>query len=749
MAQIIEEVIARGRDRLYEHEVYDLLKVAGGLTPPHYRFLSKGEKLTKDDLAGFPGDRVVLKVVSPDVVHKSDAGGVAFVDKKVGAVHREITRMIETLGRDGAEIEGVLVVQCVETGHRGFGGELFVGIRASREFGAVIAAGLGGMDTEYLALAMKEGRAVARALAVTTSVQDFLDIFKTTTAYDVMAGKARGHRRIVSDDELLRCFDTFIKIARRHCMDSGDGKPGITELEVNPFAFADGRMVPLDGRARLGKLTPKPVPRPIEKVHAMLEPRSIAVMGVSAKAANFGRIILNNVQKCDYPADKIYIIKDHPEPIDGIPCTPSLADVPEKIDLLVLATPAKEIPRIIQQVVEGDYANSAIVIPGGLGEKEGTEDVQVNLKKIIAGAHTTPGGGPVFLGGNSMGVRSRMGSYDTFFIPDKKLDPRHGVPPRRVAIISQSGAFIITRMSNLEALDPKLAMSVGNQVDLTMADLLLAVGRRDELDCIGVYVEGFNDLDGIDFVKAVKEVTATGKTVVFYKAGRTPAGRSATAGHTASLAGDYDVCHAVVTQAGALVADTFKEFEQLLEIATHLHGKRVGGRRIAAMSNAGYETVGMADSIIGARYELEMPPLNESARDHVLKVLARHRLDALVNPRNPLDITPMASDAAYEDLVRALLSIEEIDAVVVSCVPLSPMMLTTPDEIAKGGSLVDRLPKVFGETDKPVVCVIDSGPQYDALAGGIREAGVPVFRSSDQAIRSLGRYLCHRTAKAL
>jgi acyl-CoA synthetase (NDP forming) len=156
----------------------------------------------------------------------------------------------------------------------------------------------------------------------------------------------------------------------------------------------------------------------------------------------------------------------------------------------------------------------------------------------------------------------------------------------------------------------------------------------------------------------------------------------------------------------------------------------------------------MADSIVGARYELEMPPLSESARDRVVKVLAKHRLDALVNPRNPLDITPMASDAAYEDLVRALLSVEEVDAAVVSCVPLSPMMLTTPDEIAKGGSLVDRLPKVFAETDKPVVCVIDSGPQYDALAGGIREAGVPVFRSSDQAIRSLGRYIAYRIAKA-
>ncbi|GAG52715.1 unnamed protein product [marine sediment metagenome] len=108
----------------------------------------------------------------------------------------------------------------------------------------------------------------------------------------------------------------------------------------------------------------------------------------------------------------------------------------------------------------------------------------------------------------------------------------------------------------------------------------------------------------------------------------------------------------------------------------------------------------------------------------------------------------MATDEAYEDLVRTMLSLEEIDAVVASFVPLSPMMLTTPDEIDKPGSLVERLPKVFADTDKPVICVIDSGSLFDPLARAIREAGVPVFRSCDQATRSLGRYLCYRADRA-
>ena len=110
-----------------------------------------------------------------------------------------------------------------------------------------------------------------------------------------------------------------------------------------------------------------------------------------------------------------------------------------------------------------------------------------------------------------MGVRSRAGKYDTFFIPDNKLDPRRNVPPRRAALISQSGAFVVSRLSNFESLDPTLAISLGNQIDLTVSDLLRTVGERDDVDCIGVYVEGFGDLDGLAFVRAVEEVTSRGQ----------------------------------------------------------------------------------------------------------------------------------------------------------------------------------------------------------------------------------------------
>jgi indolepyruvate ferredoxin oxidoreductase beta subunit len=751
VAQMLERIYHDGRRQLFEHEVYRLVELVGAISPPWHRFLLCGDEVSAEMLDRFPGEKVVLKIVSRDVVHKTEAGAVVFVPKEVDTVNREIERLIARQREGGAEVEGVLVVEFVERSRSGFGQELFVGIRSTREFGAIIAAGLGGVDTEFLASKMKPGIAVAKALAVDTSAEEFFELFKKTAAYEVLAGRARGHERVVSDGELLRCFRAFIAMARRFCVDRGEEGPDLGELEVNPFAFVRQRMVPLDGRGRLWPVTKLPVPRPLTKVASLLEPQSIAVLGVSAKRANFGRIIVDNIKDCGFPSDHLYVIKEGVEEIAGVRCVPSLSALPEPIDLLVIAAASGNVPELIEEAVASKKVASVTLIPGGMGETEGTKAIETRIRKAIIGSRSRPDGGPIILGGNSLGVRSRPGRYDTFFIPETKLDSRRDASPRPAALISQSGAFIISRMSNLEFLDPTIAVSLGNQIDLTVSDMLRTIGDRDGIDCIGVYVEGFNDLDGLAFVQAVEEVTAAGKIVVFYKAGRTAPGRAATAGHTASVAGDYDVCQTAVANAGAIVTDTFKEFEQLMELATALHGKVVGGRRIGAISNAGFETVGMADAILGTRYQLEIPALSEATARRISDVLAEQKLASLVNVRNPLDLTPMANEKAYEGCIRAMLEDEGIDAVIASIVPLTPQLLTTADEIleetggVRAGSVAERLPALFNESPKPMICVVDSGPPYDALAQTVRAAGVPVVRTSDQAVRSLGRYLCHQS----
>lgn len=746
--QILNTASSRRRSQLFEHEVYALLSAAGSIRPPRHTFIPAGAQITASTLADFNCDRLVLKIVSPDIVHKSDAGAVLFAPNDPVIAAERAAELLLRAKSVSENAEGVLVVECVDHDAGNFGSELFVGIRATREFGPVIAAGLGGVDTEYLAAKLRPGMAVAKALVSETDACQFLQYFQQTAAYDLLAGRVRGHARLVSDEELLRCFHTFITLARSFCQHRPDTGPQLLELEVNPFAFRSQSMVPLDGRGRLGKTTGSSRPRPLEKVSAMLEPRTIAVLGVSKTRRNFGRIILENIKSSGFPVENLYAIRPDADIIDGVRCFPDLAAAPDHIDLLAMACAADAVPKHISDSIECGKVTSAVIIPGGLGETAGTESIQREMEEAIIKGRALPDGGPVFLGGNCMGVRSRPGRFDTFFIQDDKLAThreKRQAPPRRVALISQSGAFLVSRLSNLEFLDPALSISVGNQIDLTLADLLRVVQDRDDIDVIGVYAEGFRDLDGLDFVRAVEAAVAKDKVVIFYKAGRTPAGRSATAGHTASVAGDYDVCQAVAAQAGAIVTDTFKEFEQLLEISACLHEKRVAGRRIAAISNAGFEAVGMADTILGPRYSIHIAKLSDTSIWRLRTMVDQHRLSSLVNVGNPIDLTPMASDRAYADCVQIMLEDDEVDAAVVSIVPETPELLTGPQEIHRPESIAYRLPEILAFQDKPLIAVVDSGLLFEPFVHAMRLAGVPVVRSCDQAIRSLGRYLCHRT----
>lgn len=741
--KILEAAHSERRLWLYEHEVYAIIERVGAISPPRHRFVAAGDSLTSSELEHFGGEQVVLKVVSRSIVHKSDVGGVLFVPRSVELVNQRIGELIERQRNTGHQVEGVLVAEFVERSDSGFGQELFVGIRHSRAFGAVIAAGLGGMDTEYLAHKMKPGTAVARAIVEDTTPERFLDLFKKTAAYEVLAGCIRGHRRVVADGELLRCFRAFMAIAKALCIHRNTGS-SILELEVNPFAFSHQRMVPLDGRARIGMIAPADPPRPAEKLGSLLEPKSIAVVGVSAGRQNFGRIILANLRDCGFPVEHLYVLKHGMDEIDGVRCVHSIADFPEKIDLLVIAA-SKDLSELFAQAIRHKNIASMILIPGALGETEGSELIQDHLRAQIQKSRTQHGGGLVVLGGNCLGARSLPGRYDTFFIPRNKMHSRRDEPPTRTALITQSGGFAITRISNLEGINPKFAITIGNQIDLTVSDCLQAVYLRDDIDAIGIYMEGFQPLDGLAFVHAVRSAVAGGKQVIFYKAGRTQAGQSATTGHTASLAGDYDVCQCAATQAGAIVVDTFKEFEQVLDLATAFHSCDVNGKRIGVISNAGFEAVGMADAVIGARYTLEIPDLAAATKEKIHRVVKQAGLEKLLNVRNPLDVTPMAGELVYAECTRAMLEDDKIDAVIVSVVPFTPELSTTAEELESANrSLADELPELLKRYKKPLIAVVDAGKMYDPLTSLLRREGIPVFPSCDQAIRSLGRYLCHR-----
>jgi acyl-CoA synthetase (NDP forming) len=716
-----------GRTRLLEPEVLALLDELG-IRPPRHCLVAAGERVTGAQLTGLPGDRVVLKVVSPDIVHKTEVGGVRFVEKERSAVARAVDELTSLEG----DVAGVLMVE--EIPRAAFGAELFVGIRHSREFGPVLAAGLGGTLTELLADRMRPGLAVARAVVRGLDPADFLELFRRTTAWELLSGQARGRDRLVRDDELLRLFAAFIDLA---------GRSGLAELEVNPFVFRDGIALPLDGRGRLGPVTVARPGRPAAKVDRLLEPRTVAVVGVSAKGMNFGRIIVRNLIECGFEPGALTVVKPGLDTIDGVRCVPTVADL-GATDLLVVAAGGDQLPALLDAIVDSGQVGSAVLIPGGVGEREGTEGAAEAVRACVARARAQADGGPVFVGPNSLGMVSRPGRVDTFFIPSHHLDRRWHRPARPVALVSQSGAFIASRMSNLPTLDPAFAVSIGNQLDVTVSDLVAALGRRDDVDVVGVYAEGFDDLDGLELTRVVRDLTAAGTDVVFYKAGRSEQGRAAAAGHTAALAGDYDVCAAGMGQAGALVASTFDEWSELLELCAGLHGREACGPSVGLVTNAGYEAVGVADSLVGPLHALELASLAPSTRDALASALIAHRLNGLVNARNPVDLTPMADEAAFEATVQLLLDAAEVHALIVANVPLTARMLSDEDEIRRPGSMVERLPRLFASTAKPLVAVVDSGPIYEPLVLGLREAGIPVFRSADRATQALGRWMMRR-----
>lgn len=772
---ILAAAYAEGRTSLYEHECYGVQEAIGAEAAPENRLIPIGQRPTPADLEQLSGEKVVLKVVSPDITHKTDAMGVRIVAREIGAVEAAFDLMLREVpesyaaylenhkgevpaalaGRRGRGLEqrvtdriaGILLCSFVPPDSQGFATELFVGIRSTEEFGPIISAGLGGVEMEILARQTRKGAAVAIAPTGTIDGEQFFELFRSTLSYERLSGAMRGSRRLLDDAILIRCFQGFIDLANHFSAVNPDADFYLEEVEVNPYIATHGRMAPLDGICRFSPAKPLREQRPVDKLGSLLKPQSAAVIGVSEKKQNMGRIILGNMLNSGFETQNLCVIHPTSKAIDGVPCVASVRDLPEKVDLLVVVVGAGQVTTVINELIEHDKANTVILIPGGIGEKEGSQVLETDLMDRIRDSHLQEGGGPLFLGGNSLGVISRPGRYDTMFIPDTKLQKPPGEQSSGLCFISQSGAFIISTLSDEPWLNPTYALSIGNQIDLTAGDLLAYIKDDPAIDVFAVYIEGFRPYDGHAFAVAVKEAVALGKDVVFYKAGRTSEGRSATAGHTASVAGDYAVCENAIAQAGAFVASSFGEFTDYLRLTLPLRGKSASGNHLAAVSNAGYESVGMADSIHSHGAELLLPAFGARTEEAIEKILFDNRLDRLVDVKNPFDVTPMAGDTAYADMVVEILADPGIDAAVIGIVPLTPALQTLPggkghqESILDPGSIAQLLPRAAASSDKPVVAVVDAGTLYEPFAEALKSGGLPVFRSADRAVRALCKWI--------
>lgn len=744
---VIATALAEGRDVLFESEAGPILE-AFGVAAPQQIFVAIDDdprEAAFEACGRFGGTRAVVKVVASGILHKTELGGVRIVEKRAPVLTSTIDAM--RLALAAHRPRGFLLCEFVEH-DAGLGGELLVGMRWTPDFGPVVTFGAGGVNAELLSANLIPGREVAVFSPALTAAQDIDQILEGKTIAPLVTGGIRNQRARMPAGELRALIERMLAFAAEYVPNP------IRELEINPLVPTSSGPVALDILVRLNREAVSAVeipPRPLAKIGQLLRPRSIAVAGVS-KSLNPGRIIVNNLIHDGFDRQRIWIVKPGAlagETIEGCRCVPDLDALPEPVDLLVLSIAAEQVPDAIERVTALRKAESVIIIPGGLGEHPGSENLAERIRDAVRRSRSTEWRGPVLNGANCLGVQSRPGRVNTVFLPPHKLQPlpdegRPAAAPLEapLAFVSQSGAFAIAKATELAGRTPRYLISIGNQIDLTVGDYLDYLAFDPEVEVFAFYVEGFRPLDGLRWLEAASRVVNSGRPVVLYAAGRTQEGARASASHTAAIAGDAVVTRELATAAGVLVADTLEEFEDLVRVTCLLRDRKVAGLRLAAMSNAGFESVAFADN--AGAFSFSRP--GDATRRKIADIITENRLDRIVTIDNPLDVNPLLGDRAFAEVARALLEDDGFDAGIIGCVPLTGSLQTLPagadhaEDLTSGDSVVSRLVELWNTTSKPWVAVVDGGPRYDAMARRLERGGIPTFRTADRALRVLGRW---------
>ncbi len=372
--ELLEQAAVEGRDFLYEGEVYKVLQLSG-LRTPKADFVPKGEDIDPHLLQQYPGNRVVLKIVSDTISHKTEVGGVRVAEKDHPLVSQAFQEMLRSVprryqqwlerkpeltplvyqdlkGEDlrqqiERELRGVMICEYVDYPKGFFGNELLVGLRWSREFGPVLVFGVGGVDTEFFAKRLLPDQGVAIGSAVFGGTRELEGVVTLPAVYQKLSGRIRGQPKLVEKEKLLLLMETFQSLANHFSSLDGKSSFVITEAEVNPCVTFQGELIALDGLLRFQKTFPKVPERPVQKIEHLLSPRSIGIIGVSRRQ-NLGHIILSNLLRAGYDKERIYIVKEGVEALDGCQCFPAIIDLPDKVDLFIIALKAEQIPLIVE-----------------------------------------------------------------------------------------------------------------------------------------------------------------------------------------------------------------------------------------------------------------------------------------------------------------------------------------------------------------------------------------------------------------
>jgi len=439
----------------------------------------------------------------------------------------------------------------------------------------------------------------------------------------------------------------------------------------------------------------------------MFYPEGVAVIGASNKEGKVGNAIMKSIMR-KYDG-QVYPINIKEKNVLGVPAYSSVKEVDEKIDLAVIAIPAKFVPQVIKECGEKGIGNAIIVTAGfrEAGEVELEEKVVENANRY----------GVRFIGPNCLGVYNSNNELDTIFNPpERQARPKKGT----VAFLSQSGAFgaaMLDWFSESEIGISKF-ISYGNRADLDEADLIDYLSEDEETEIITYYIEGLKD--GRKFMEAAKKCS---KPIIALKSGRTSAGSSAAASHTASLAGNDEVYDAAFKQAGILRVKSVRELVVILRaIRCQPMAK---GDRVAIVTNGGGVGVMCADSLTWSG--LKLADFSKSTREEFKKEVESGLIPEHSSLNNPVDIVGDAPSERYETAMDIVLKDENVDALIVVFLFHSPAI--EEDIVSK---TVDM--KEYG---KPIIAIAPGGEFTHMMSEKLEDHGIPVYETPEDGVAAV------------
>lgn len=675
---------------LTESEGYRLLEACGIPVPPHHLATSASDARAAAGRIGYP---VVMKVISPDIIHKSDVGGVVTgieSPEEAEDAYRTILRDAAAHAPE-ATIAGIIVEKQMAAGL-----EVLIGGKTDPSFGKVITFGLGGKLVELLA------DVSIRVLPVTE------DEIRAMIREVEGSRLIRGYRGEPPKDEeaLVRII---AKVARVFVED-----PHIREFDLNPVILYEQGASVVDARIIVGDTTGGAAVRLSVRVPPdIFYPESIAVIGASINPKKVGYSVLRNLLSF---SGSLYPVNPSHGELFGRTAYPSVQDIPGPVDWAIVAVPARLVPGVIEECGRKGV-RLAIIVTAAFRET-GPDGAALEEEVVaIARRHSVRVVGP-----NCLGIMMPYMGINATFDP---VSPRAG----DVAFISQSGAIITTVVdwSLPEEFGFSTVISVGNQADLGFEHFLRFAEQDEKTRSVTLYIEEIQD--GRRFMQIVGEVTKH-KPVVVVKSGSSRKGRAAASSHTGSLAGSYEVYVAAFQQAGVVVARSLRDAFNLAELLAS-EGYPKGRRAIAVTSAGGFAVLA---SDYAEAYGVDMVDLP----DGVLR-----ELDAFLPPfwnhANPMDILGDADATRFAALFDVLIRHQEFwDIAFVIAVPTT---LVDPAHVA------NEIVRFSRNTEKVVVGCMLGGDSIRSGQRILRSSRIPNFEELEDAFKAVGNILSVRAAR--